>query len=39
MNSQVPDDKIIKETSLGLEEIENEDVCLCLDCVISKNGL
>jgi len=30
---------LIKETNLGLEEIENEDHCLCLDCIVSKDGL
>lgn len=31
--------KLIKETNLGLEEIENPDACLCLDCIIAKDGL
>ena len=31
--------KFIKETNLGLEEIENPDHCLCLDCQVAKDGL
>lgn len=31
--------KLVKETNLGLEEIENPDACLCLDCLVSKDGL
>lgn len=30
---------LVKETNLGLEEIENPDSCLCLDCIVSKDGL
>lgn len=26
-----------KETDLGIDSIENPDICLCLDCQISKN--
>lgn len=27
------------ETNLGLEEIENLDKCLCLDCIVTHDGL
>ena len=30
---------LVKETNLGLEEIENPDSCLCLDCIVAKDGL
>lgn len=30
---------LVKETDLGLEEIENPDSCLCLDCIVAKDGL
>ena len=30
---------IIKETNLGLEEVENPDHCLCLDCTVTRDGL
>lgn len=29
----------IKETNLGLEEVENPDHCLCLDCTVTRDGL
>ena len=31
-------DKLI-ETNLGIEEMENPNKCLCLDCVVTHNGL
>jgi len=31
--------KLIHEINLGLEEIENPDVCLCMDCQVSRGGL
>ena len=36
---QTKEYKFIKETNLGLDQIEDEDSCLCLDCIISKDGL
>lgn len=36
---QIKEYKFVKETNLGLEEIENPDECLCLDCIVSKDGL
>lgn len=29
----------IKETNLGIAEIEDPDACLCLDCTVAKDGL
>lgn len=31
--------QLVKETNLGIEEMENPDSCLCLDCIVSKDGL
>lgn len=31
--------KLIKEINLGIEEVENQDVCLCLDCQVNISGL
>jgi hypothetical protein len=31
--------KVIHEINLGLEEVENPDTCLCLDCQVSQRGL
>jgi hypothetical protein len=31
--------KVIHEINLGLEEVENPDACLCLDCQVSQRGL
>ena len=31
--------KVIHEINLGIEEIENPDTCLCLDCQVSRGGL
>ena len=36
---QAKEYKLIKEIDLGIEEIENPDACLCLDCQVTKNGL
>ena len=30
---------LVKETNLGIEEVENPDTCLCLNCIVTKNGL
>jgi hypothetical protein len=31
--------KVIHEINLGIEEVENPDTCLCLDCQVSRGGL
>lgn len=39
MGPEDKDQTIIHEISLGIEEVENPDHCLCLDCHVNKNGL
>ena len=31
--------KFVSQINLGIEEVENPDHCLCLDCQVSRGGL